>query len=84
MNISEDLLHSVFNYTVKTNEEKENDKFDPTKIQYNNLYKSFAFYEKKFPEGYENIPGFSEVIESIVKHSYDNSPLEEYNKRILS
>jgi hypothetical protein len=82
MNISEDLLNNVFNYTVKTNEEKENDKFDPTKIQYNNLYKSVEYFEKKFAPGYQNIPGFSEVIETIAKNNYDNSPLKEYEKRL--
>ena len=56
MDISEDLLCSAFNYKVQTNEEKDNDKFDPSRAQYNNLYKSYEFYEKKFPQGYENIP----------------------------
>jgi hypothetical protein len=82
MDISEDLLCSVFNYKVKTNEEKDNNKFDPSRAQYNNLYKSYEFYEKKFPKGYENIPGFIDVIENIVEKNNDNTPLKEYEKRL--
>lgn len=84
MDISEDLLCSAFNYKVQTNEEKDNDKFDPSRAQYNNLYKSYEFYEKKFPQGYENIPNFNKIIEYIVENNNDNSPLKEYNNRILS
>jgi hypothetical protein len=82
MNISEELLDSVFKYTVKTNEEKNVTKLDLSKVQYNETYRTYQFYEKKFPEGFDNIPGFYNVIESIKQHNYDNSPLQEYEKRL--
>lgn len=80
MNISEELLDSVFNYKVQTNEEKN--QLDLSKVQYNNLYKTYEFFEKKFAPGYNNIPGFSEVIETIAQDNCDNSPLKEYEKRL--
>ena len=82
MNIDSFLLESVFNYKVKTNEEKSNIKVDENLIRYNQLYHSYDFYEKKFSEGFDNIPGFEQIIESIVENSKSNSPLNEYNSRI--
>ena len=82
MNISEDLLDSVFNYRVKTNEEKNFVKLDLSMVQYNNLYHNFDYYNRKFPPGYDNIPGFPDVIQSIVEKNNDNTPLKEYNKRL--
>lgn len=82
MNISEELLDSVFNYTVKTNEQNNIHKLDLTKVQYNNLYKSYDFYENKFPPGFENIPGFEKIIKSIAEMNIENSPLQEYEKRL--
>jgi hypothetical protein len=82
MNIDSFLLESVFNYKVKTNEEKSNIKLDENLIRYNKLYQSHDFYENKFPEGFDNIPGFEQIIESIVENSKSNSPLNEYNSRI--
>ena len=82
MNISEDLLESVFNYKVKINEDKDVHKLDLSKVQYNNLYHSFDFYNSKFPQGYDNIPAFRDVIQSIVEKNNDNTPLKEYNKRL--
>ncbi len=37
MNISEELLDGVFNYTIKTNDENNIHKLDLTKVQYNNI-----------------------------------------------
>ena len=82
MNIDNCLLESVLNYRVKTNEEKSNIKVDENLIRYNQLYHSYDFYENKFPEGFENIPGFEQIIENIVENSKTNTPLIEYNSRI--
>jgi len=82
MNISEDLLDSVFNYKVKINEDKDVHKLDLSKVQYNNLYKSYEFYEHKFPSGYDNISAFCDVIQSIVEKNNDTTPLQEYEKRL--
>lgn len=82
MDIDNDLLDSVFCYVVKTNEEKSYVKVDFSLCKYNQLYKSFEFYEEKFPKGYENIPGFVKIIDEIVVQSENNNPLKEYNNRI--
>jgi hypothetical protein len=82
MNIDENSLESVFNYKVKTNEEKHLTKVDETLIQYNNLYNSYEYYESKFPDGYDSIPGFNLIISAIVENTKFNNPLKEYNSRI--
>jgi len=81
MDIDNEMLYTIFNYSTPTNEEKGYIILDYSQVQYNQIYKSFEFYDDKFPEGYENIPGFDKIIEKIVEKSKDNSPLEEYNKR---
>jgi hypothetical protein len=82
MDIDMEMLDSLFCYVVKTNEEKSYAKVDFSLCMYNQLYKSFEFYEEKFPKGYENIPGFVKVIDEIVVKSENNNPLKEYNNRI--
>ena len=84
MNIDENSLETVFNYKVKTNEEKHLTKVDETLIQYNNLYNSYEYYESKFPDGYDSIPGFNLIISAIVKSTKFNNPLKEYNSRIIN
>jgi hypothetical protein len=37
---------------------------------------------KKFPPGYENIPGFNEIIDKLVEDAKMVTPLEEMEKRI--
>ena len=77
MDIDEYMLNTVFSYWTPTNEEKNMIIVDESCIMYNNLYKSFEFYDNKFPDGYDNIPGFEKIIEQIVDRSQDNSPLQE-------
>ncbi len=77
MNIDEYMLNTVFSYWTPTNEEKNIIIVDEKCILYNQLYKSYEFYDDKFPEGYNNIPGFEKIIEKIVNISQDNSPLKE-------
>ena len=54
---------------------------DLDKIKYNAFYRSYEFYESKFPKGYESIPGFDKIIESIVENSKDKTPLDEMLQR---
>ena len=42
---------------------------DMNKIQYNNYYQSYEFFESKFPKGYDNIIGFSDVIENMATNA---------------
>jgi hypothetical protein len=54
---------------------------DMNKIQYNNYYQSYEFFESKFPEGYDNIIGFSDVIENMATNAKlkNINPLDEIN-----
>ena len=54
---------------------------DMEKLQYNAFYRSYEFYEQKFPPGYQNIPGFEKVIELCAENNKDNTPLKEIEKR---
>ena len=54
---------------------------DLDKIKYNAFYRSYEFYESKFPKGWESIPGFDKIIESIVEKSVDKTPLDEMLQR---
>ena len=84
MNIDESMLNTAFYYWAPTNKEKSIIQLDESCVMYNNLYKSFEFYDKKFPEGHENIPGFEKIIEQIVDNSQDNSPLQEIISRQIN
>ena len=77
MEIDEYMLNTVFSYWTPTNEEKNIIIVDEKCIMYNQLYKSFDYYEDKFPEGFENIPGFNLIIDKMVDNSQNNSPLKE-------
>lgn len=55
MDIDFDMLETVFCYVVKTNEQKQYVDIDFSLCMYNQVYKSFEFYEEKFPKGYEKI-----------------------------
>jgi hypothetical protein len=37
-------------------------KYDPEKLRYNEYYQSVDFWKKKFPKGYDQIPGFDMII----------------------
>lgn len=52
---------------------------DINKIKYNAFYRSYDFYESKFPKGYESIPGFDNIISYMAKKADDKkkSPLDE-------
>ena len=54
---------------------------DMNKIQYNNYYQSYEFFERKFPRGYDNIIGFSDVIENMATNAKlkNLNPLDEIN-----
>ena len=54
---------------------KNCEQFDIYKVAYNLRYKTTEYWESKFPEGFENIPGFDKIIEKIAEDAI--SPLEE-------
>ena len=53
----------------------QNQEIDVYKIAYNLRYKTIEYWESKFPDGYQNIPGFDKIIEKIAEEAI--SPLEE-------
>jgi len=54
--------------------------YDINKIQYNSYYKSFDFFDSKFPSGFENLPGYYNIIDNIRCNA--KTPLEELNDRL--
>lgn len=52
-------------------------RYDEDKLQYNNRYKCFEYFAKKFPKGWESIPGFDKVIEMCQKNGGKITPLQE-------
>ena len=49
--LNKGVLPDCLNFSIKPS-----DDLDLEKLKYNAFYKSFEFYESKFPEGFENIP----------------------------
>ncbi len=63
--------------------DKPDNTVDLNKLLYNSFYRSYEFYESKFPKGYDNIPGFDKVIESMLTHTieHDLTPLKAIEQR---
>ena len=55
----------------------QSQEFDIYKVAYNLRYKTTEYWESKFPNGYQNIPGFDKIIEKIKEEAL--TPLEEIN-----
>ena len=64
------ILPDSLNFNINQNNE-----IDVYKIAYNLRYKTTEYWESKFPDGYQNIPGFDKIIEKIAEEAL--SPLEE-------
>ena len=64
------ILPDSLNFNINQNNE-----IDVYKIAYNLRYKTTEYWESKFPDGYQNIPGFDKIIEKITEEAI--SPLEE-------
>ena len=52
---------------------------DWAKVKYNTFYKSPEFYQSKFQEGLENLPGFDKIINHMVING--KLPLDEMLER---
>ena len=68
--LNKGILPDSLNFSLNQNNE-----LDVYKIAYNLRYKTTEYWESKFPDGYQNIPGFDKVIEKITEEAL--SPLEE-------
>ena len=64
------ILPDSLNFNINQNNE-----IDMYKLAYNLRYKTTEYWESKFPDGYQNIPGFDKIIEKITEEAL--SPLEE-------
>jgi len=64
------ILPDSLNFNINQNQE-----IDVYKIAYNLRYKTTEYWESKFPDGHQNIPGFDRIIEKIAEEAL--SPLEE-------
>ena len=73
------ILPNELNFSV----EQQNNSIDFEKLKYNAFYRSYEFYESKFPKGYENIPGFNKIIENIALQAEEENktPLKEIIER---
>lgn len=67
-----DLNSDAFNY-AKTFEVKSVVDWD--KLQYNSTYNSPEYFRNKFPEGFDYLPGFENIIERMAKNA--KTPYEE-------
>ena len=64
------MLPQEFNYDISKPEI-----VDWSKVQYNTFYKSQEYHVGKFPNGFQNLPGYDKIINNIILNA--KSPLEE-------
>jgi hypothetical protein len=55
---------------------------DWDKLQYNSTYNSPEYFRNKFPEGFDYLPGFENIIERMASNA--KTPYEEMMEIILS
>jgi len=53
--------------------------YDLNKVKYNTFYKSFEFFDSKFPDGMEFLPGYYNIIDHMITNA--KTPLEEITER---
>jgi hypothetical protein len=80
-NIIPNSFDYSFDYFNITDIETDLMHIDINKVSYNSYYNSFDFYSKKFPIGWDSIPGFDLIIQEMANNS--TTPLDEMNERIL-
>lgn len=74
--IEVDLNDPCFDFSIKP----QGLQIDWSKLQYNNLYKSFDYFDSRFSGDYSHIPGFDLIIDKMAQSA--SSPLEEMEQRI--
>ena len=77
--LSNGVLPDVLNYTA------ESKPLDICELKYNAFYRSYGFVESKFPKGYDSIPGFDCVIQSIADklEQEEITPLKEILEKAI-
>ena len=81
--LNEQLEKGILPIELNFSVEQQNNSIDFEKLKYNAFYRSYEFYESKFPKGYENIPGFNKIIENIALQAEEENktPLKEIIER---
>ena len=62
----------------------KNQEFDIYKVAYNLRYKTTEYWESKFPDGYQNIPGFDKIIEDAISPLEEITLIQEESKKIIN
>jgi hypothetical protein len=78
MATEQDIVNSLLGMT----EVKAPLQYDPEKLIYNQKYKSFEYFAKKFPPGWQSIPGFDKVIDLCRQNATNMTPEEEMDEKI--
>ncbi len=73
--LNDGILPDELNFGLEKSAE-----FDINDLKFNWFYKDYSFYESKFPVGYESIPGFENIIQSMADNQ-TKMPLEEIEER---
>lgn len=71
-----DLNDPRFDYSIKP----PKDKVNWSKLQYNNIYKSYDYFDSRFSGDYSHIPGFDLIIQQMAESAL--TPFEEMQQRI--
>lgn len=73
--IEVNLNDDCFNYSIRFT-----DDVNWSKLQYNNIYKSFDYFDSRFTCDYSHIPGFDIIIQKMAENAL--TPYEEIQQRI--
>ena len=73
-------LDVVRSFTLMNNSNAQLN-IDTEKIRYNERYRCFDFFAKKFPPGWDSIPGFDRVITLCQTNGSKMTPLQEMELR---
>lgn len=80
--LNEQLNQGILPEELNFSNQKQSFEIDINKIKYNAFYRTYEFYESKFPDGYQSIPGFDKIISSISANAEEMNinPLDELEK----
>ena len=71
-----DLNSPCFDYSIK----QPKDIVDWSRLQYNNIYKTYDYFDSRFSGDYSHIPGFDSIINKMAQNAL--TPFEEMEQRI--
>lgn len=73
--LSQGKLPDILNFSIR-----KDDVIDLEKLKYNVFHRDYSYYERRFPKGYESIPGFDKVIQSFADKNAEKDPEVELKK----